>query len=510
MACVRMRTYRYEYRQSLRLVSVPCVQFPSGKGHVYKLRCPMCTLYATVVRTISSNHHNFITFYTMGSQVQNTDIRHILAKKNLQRLATIEPPPKPLVPPPLAVTTPLQDTLAQGDITLEVLQKWSSDNKDTVQKAIKSQVFGGKGDINWANAFFAFMEAAAVYLRDFDKHNKAVQKYRAYNAAQNNQESEEHCNCLQDEALQLYHDSYADIRTLALNWGMDYYPVCDLIAHSPHGHASWDGPYCGAFVTTDAQKERPFIGLAFKGTNPESLTQWHVDFSFKLIASNMQLEKQKVSIGVYTGLFGNFGKENDQDTPYVAILEQLQLIASKLPNVTGEPAKIHVTGHSLGGSYSSLCYAAMMRSDKMYVSELFTVGDEYTFGQPRIGDQGFAKLNRARVRESQGQSWRIVHNKDLVPQVPPVMRSGNGFLCWITSWFTKRDCESTDLDFYHIDNGVHIFDNAKPIALKSEIDELPPPPFITSWFTAIWDVIKGYFDSKDHCKPHPCAIVYGN
>jgi triacylglycerol lipase len=68
-----------------------------------------------------------------------------------------------------------------------------------------------------------------------------------------------------------------------------------------------------------------------------------------------------------------------------------------------------ITGHSLGGALATLAAAKFLEGGR-------TVKGLYTFGQPRVGSEGFAEKfnNIFRIR-----SFRFVNNEDIVTRVPP-------------------------------------------------------------------------------------------
>ena len=104
--------------------------------------------------------------------------------------------------------------------------------------------------------------------------------------------------------LGLYNSAFDQIRELTQTWGLGFVNLCGLVTQHPDGHVDWDGPYCGAFVTTTAQQDKPFIGVAFKGTNPLQPREVAVDYNYQLFpASPHYLGGNQVSQGVYTGLF---------------------------------------------------------------------------------------------------------------------------------------------------------------------------------------------------------------
>ena len=422
------------------------------------------------------------------------------AKSNLERLSLFEPPPPPPPPAPQsapgpqiektelqklawAVTSSLNETTKPsgfwaglrlwvtktfatwiGEIggmlgaprildfgfTLKLFTRWSEDNMETIDAAKRRQVFGGKGDIHWATTFLPFMESMGMYLRDVQAHTDAWAMYR--NFKDGGPEG------LASDAVELYLAAHNEIDKLAQVWGMRFLPLCDLCDLSPNGSPRYDGPYCGMFFTTEQQSDKPFIGIAFKGTSPLNLKEWAVDFNYQLTPAAQEYfggTQVPLSQGVYTSLFGNFPGKG---VPYEQILTATRLAAAKLPNTSGRAVPAHVTGHSLGGSYSTLCYTQLLidvAPSNPGPGEMM-MGDEYTFGAPRTGSDEWARLNLTLVNAQRGRSWRIVNNHDLVPQVPPTT------------------LQRKQRDFHHINTGVHIWPYKAPEQMPTEIDKKNP------------------------------------
>lgn len=412
-----------------------------------------------------------------ATQVGLPELRRQFARENLERLSRFEPPTKP--PPG---KSPFDDD-APCKVALSILQKWSKDNESTMQTAIQQQDFGGKYPIKWTNAFLAFMESMGVYLRDYNKVAEAWKLYRDFKVKGSNDTEK------LETAILLYQDANYDIDVLAQGWGMDFIILCDLVDQAPDTQSKWDGPFCGAFFTTAAQETAPFIGIAFKGTKPTRKAEIKVDYHYDQVTGD-KLNKTHCSKGVYTGLFGIFDPPNNP--PYAHILDKAQRLAKSLPNSLGKAACVHVTGHSLGGSYSSFCYTQLLidvAPNKMPI----VMGDEYTFGAPRVGSDDYAELNFKLVGVQPGQSWRIVNNQDIVPQVPPTE---------IPPATTER------LDFHHIDKGIQIFPDKVPQPLPSELGAPWPKPYPIHDVT---DLIKAILQTSDHSKPaspdYRCASV---
>ena len=92
--------------------------------------------------------------------------------------------------------------------------------------------------------------------------------------------------------------------------------------------------------------------------------------------------------------------------------------------------KFVVTGHSLGGAVAHLAAAYLRREG--YNCDL------YTYGSPRVGSKSFATF----VTRQQGSEFRITHEDDPIPRLPPII-----FGYRHTSpeyWVTNGDSESTD------------------------------------------------------------------
>lgn len=72
-------------------------------------------------------------------------------------------------------------------------------------------------------------------------------------------------------------------------------------------------------------------------------------------------------------------------------------------------SNIIVCGHSLGGALAMLCASSLWY-------EGIVVDAVYTFGQPRVGNGGFARGYNANLHD---ETFRIVNEHDPVPYLPP-------------------------------------------------------------------------------------------
>ncbi|KAF0324860.1 lipase class 3 family protein [Colletotrichum asianum] len=131
----------------------------------------------------------------------------------------------------------------------------------------------------------------------------------------------------------------------------------------------------------------------FYCTNPLSLAQVLVDYNYQFTKANGYLQNQEVSLGVYTSMFGKY--DAMEDITYEYILAVFKVCVDKIPTATtGSLVRTHVTGHSLGGSYSSFCYAQMLIDDAKLTQEKIKMGDKYTFGCLRVGSNDWAATNQ--------------------------------------------------------------------------------------------------------------------
>lgn len=324
------------------------------------------------------------------------------------------------------------------------------------------------------------MESAATYLRDEVKLAKAVELYsqKAPGATFSSPDV--------DAALQLYFDSTADINTLAQLWGMGFVMICDLPDKNKSGNI-FIGPYCGCFFSLPGKTPVPFMSVAFKGTNFADIGEGIVDFvydTFKAPAD--RLFGANVSTGVYDSLFSQFDINQKIVSPWALIQETLADVAKLMPK--GTNPIIHVTvrspisarkaarthtaqGHSLGASYSCFCFAQLL-TDLKPTRNSGQLGDIYNFGCPRVGYSDWSELFHNAMESHKGTSVRVVNEKDLVPQLVPLI---------------FRDSPPY---YNHIDSGWNVFPNAPPQVIETERGTAPPA---LDW---IWDWAS---DLSDHC-----------
>jgi hypothetical protein len=100
-------------------------------------------------------------------------------------------------------------------------------------------------------------------------------------------------------------------------------------------------------------------------------------------------------------------------------------------------ANIFVTGHSLGAAVAALCAVELGASSQ---SLSFPIAGVYTYGEPRVGNDQFAKFYMTGTQVS----WRVTHWRDIVPHLPP---EAFGFHHTATEvWYTEDQKNYTVCD----------------------------------------------------------------
>jgi triacylglycerol lipase len=136
--------------------------------------------------------------------------------------------------------------------------------------------------------------------------------------------------------------------------------------------------------------DQRMIIVCFRGTETDRPEDWIVDIDFDLVEGPMQ---GRVHAGFYEAL----------SCVWQMLDEQVRRLQAE------RPRQLWVTGHSLGAALATLA-VARWREMKRPVSGL------YVFGQPRTGDETFARNFDFAFRP---YTFRIVNNLDIVTRTPP-------------------------------------------------------------------------------------------
>ncbi|KDQ05617.1 hypothetical protein BOTBODRAFT_335068 [Botryobasidium botryosum FD-172 SS1] len=261
---------------------------------------------------------------------------------------------------------------------------------------------------------------------------------------------------------------YVDVVARALD--CTFVQLCDFTKRYPDGTWLHNGAYCGAFISNSTAK--PFIGMAFKGTNSTRELVTDLDWTpLKPDQPGVAFDS-KTHRGFYLGLFGRYkNASGGPDVPFELMIKQLDLVYNE-----HQRSVLHFTGYSLGGAYCTLTYGEFLRRTLRY-----TFGDMYSLAAPRVCELPFATEVFNRTKPGNGKYiFRIVYRKDPVPTVPPRTKSQLG-----------------QYRFTHVDGGWQLFPSEGPKVMRSERPPNNPvdPESIPS---SIWNItdhkVQNYYE----------------
>lgn len=127
-------------------------------------------------------------------------------------------------------------------------------------------------------------------------------------------------------------------------------------------------------------------------------------------------------------------------------------------------AAVYTTGHSLGGAVAMIAAYVLEYDEKIPISGV------YSYGSPRVGNKEFATY----YNQGQHLSWRVTHNNDPVPHLPP---EAFGFTHIANEVYYNADstvhhvCDGSGeddkcadqhgiIDFFAIDDHLHYYGEA--------------------------------------------------
>ena len=134
------------------------------------------------------------------------------------------------------------------------------------------------------------------------------------------------------------------------------------------------------------------IVVSFSGTDPLSIRNWIEDLNFI-----------KTSYPYCSGCEVHQGFYNTFTSVASTVLNLTQTLRTSYPS-----ASISITGHSLGAALAAHCAAEFTHQNIPFLTL-------YTYGMPRVGNEAFEKWYTTAVPGT----FRVVHRKDPVPQLPP-------------------------------------------------------------------------------------------
>ncbi|XP_053391666.1 lipase ZK262.3-like [Mercenaria mercenaria] len=176
------------------------------------------------------------------------------------------------------------------------------------------------------------------------------------------------------------------------------YPTGDFVIKNIIRHSCEDLPlfkYEECFAYTAVSNKKRIIAVAFRGT----------------VINSLQIYDQIISI--LTTPKTSFPTGGNVQRYFANAYQKLYqgVNASVTSLVRQYPAyDVVVTGHSLGGAIASLAAVSLVYQKLVPVNRMYL----YTYGLPRVGDKQYA-LNHDRLLNN---SWRVVHNRDIVSHLP--------------------------------------------------------------------------------------------
>ncbi|THH30609.1 hypothetical protein EUX98_g3569 [Antrodiella citrinella] len=324
---------------------------------------------------------------------------------------------------------------------------WIKANPGALKAAQNTQCTSESPDKpNWDAVFFSLMESSAMYLRKVGEMVKAILAAREG-----------------DFELALEHLELAqeDINTVAKALECTFVQLCDFSKQSPEGTWMHSGAFCGVFISNDTSK--PYMGVAFKGSNSTRDLVTDLDWSPIAPPTPGVVFDAKVHRGFYLGLFGKFKVGDDFEIPFDLLVKQLDLSYD-------DHARVHFTGHSLGGAFCTLAYGEFLRRQHEQPIKQFNFGDMYSLAAPRVCLEPFADQVNTRTKPGGGKYlFRVVNRNDPVPTVPP--RTAN---------------QVVDFPFIHV-GGAWELTGTGPGKMHDEPPPMTPQPVAK----VIWNI-------KDH------------
>ncbi|NUM34686.1 MAG: hypothetical protein HUU50_09085 [Candidatus Brocadiae bacterium] len=154
-------------------------------------------------------------------------------------------------------------------------------------------------------------------------------------------------------------------------------------------------------ILTKFREEKPFIVIAFRGTEPDDYRDILTDIVV------MKRKHESRNFNIHAGFFEAFkilwGTPTDYDNIKIEGNKGIINYLSKINLEKNIP--IYITGHSLGGAIATLA------------AYEYNPTATYTFGQPRVGDKSFLEHFEANTKLSKS-FYRIVNNADIVSRIP--------------------------------------------------------------------------------------------
>jgi hypothetical protein len=241
--------------------------------------------------------------------------------------------------------------------------------------------------------------------------------------------------------------------------------------------------------------------VSFRGTPPTNLITWLGNLSVRVDSFGPSGRVHGSFYRTTLSLFETLSKFIDSMTDSENICDAALKIKAETVfpkevqgGATGELLKdkllknklqaLYVTGHSLGGALAVLTTTLLLTDPGDHFSEKNKkldqlVGGVYTFGQPLVGDRGFA----AHGKEMFGKKYfRHIYNHDFMPHLPP--RSA-GVFQHFGAEYRSTDSGWTETDPERFPQSPTLLFNLPWVALDWVVDQIPVLTDAVDWLQRI-------------------------
>ncbi|KAL5557059.1 hypothetical protein UlMin_039295 [Ulmus minor] len=261
-----------------------------------------------------------------------------------------------------------------------------------------------------------------------------------------------------------YENSVFVKTTVTKQWQMELIDFYDL------WNDAQDKNTTQAFMMQNKTSDPDLVVLAFRGTEPFDADAWStdVDISWYEYPGMGRIHGGFLkALGLQENGFPlEIKQDPNQPLAYYTLREQLKKIINP-ENKT----RFIVTGHSLGGALAILFASILtLHEEKLLLERLEGV---YTFGQPRVGDDGFKRYLEEQLEIYDVKYERIVYCNDLVPRVPaddPTLLFKHFGMC-----------------FYY-----NSFYNGKIVEEVPNKNYFNPFELISKHLNAVWECVRGF------------------
>jgi triacylglycerol lipase len=156
--------------------------------------------------------------------------------------------------------------------------------------------------------------------------------------------------------------------------------------------------------------DRDAMYIVFRGSEKQLDWDTNLDFTqevfeFKQEVIREQIVEDQEKIYPYAAKSRSGAKmHRGFTTAFLSVRDRIHEFIKNNP-----ASRVTVTGHSLGGALATLCAVDL----QFNFSDQFSI-DIYTFGAPRVGNDGFTDSFDRRMPES----YRFINGMDIVPALP--------------------------------------------------------------------------------------------